>query len=148
MNQKSEQNRVLQTQRIIPFTPTEVYAAFAKPDRLAKWWGPKDFTNTFEVFDFKVGGSWQFVMHGPDGNDYNNDCVFKELVSGKRFTIEHISPPRFTLSVLLVPAEEGTQVRWVQKFEDPQVADAVRHIAEPGNEQNLDRLEMHLRGLL
>jgi len=30
------------------------------------------------------------------------------------------------------------------EFEDPKVA-AVRHIAEPGNEQNLDRLHMHLR---
>jgi len=69
-------------------------------------------------------------------------------LTGEKLVIEHISPPRFTLSVFLSPIENGTQVHWVQEFEDPTVAEAVRHIAVPGNEQNLDRLEMHLRGEL
>ena len=148
MEQSTREHRVLQTQRIVPFAPGEVYAAFADPSRLATWWGPKDFTNTFETFEFRAGGSWRFVMHGPDGSNFRNESEFKELEAGKKIVIRHVSQPHFTLTVSLLPSKEGTQVLWVQEFEDPEVAAAVRQIAEPGNEQNLDRLQMHLRGEL
>lgn len=147
METSRKQNGTLQTQRILPYAPDEIYAAFSDPDCLATWWGPNDFTNTFEIFEFKIGGTWKFLMHGPDGHDYPNTCVFRNLAAGEKLVIEHISAPRFTLSVSLSPSEEGTQVVWVQAFDDPAVAEAVRHIAEPGNEQNLDRLHMHLRGV-
>jgi hypothetical protein len=31
-------------------------------------------------------------------------------------------------------------ITWVQDFADPKVATAIRSLAEPANEQNLDRL--------
>ncbi|MGO9691403.1 MAG: SRPBCC domain-containing protein [Syntrophobacteraceae bacterium] len=148
MEKSPNQHQVIQTHRTVPYTPDEVYTAFADPIRLAKWWGPKDFTNTFEMFEFKVGGGWKFIMHGPDGSNFHNECLFSVLEPGKKIVIQHVSQPHFTLSVSLLPSEIGTQVLWVQEFEDPKVAAAVRHIAEPGNEQNLDRLYMHLRGEL
>lgn len=74
--------------------------------------------------------------------------MFRELEAGKKIVIRHVSHPHFTLTVSLLPSKEGTQVLWVQEFEDSKAAAAVRHIAEPGNEQNLDRLQMHLRGEL
>src|SRR5208283_5607594 len=95
------QHQIIQTQRTVPYTPDEVYAAFADPSRLAKWWGPKDFINTFETF--RVGGSWRFIMHGPDGCSYSNASVFRELESGKKIVIQHVSPPYFTVSVSLLP---------------------------------------------
>jgi uncharacterized protein YndB with AHSA1/START domain len=42
---------------------------------LSRWWGPAGFTNTFEVCEFKKGGRWSFVMHGPDGRNYPNESV-------------------------------------------------------------------------
>ena len=148
MEKTTHEHQVLQTERSVPYTPDEVYAAFSDPSRLAKWWGPKDFTNTFDTFEFRAGGRWKFIMHGPDGAHYRNESVFKELEAGKKMVIRHVSQPHFTLTVSLVPCQEGTQVRWVQEFDDAKVAAAIRHIAEPGNEQNLDRLTMHLRGEL
>lgn len=146
MEKSSQKNSVLQTQRTLPYSAAEIFSAFSNPKRLAKWWGPNDFINTFETFDFVSGGSWQFMMHGPDGNNYPNECAFKEIVAGKKIVIEHISAPRFTLFVTLIANTTGTQILWVQEFEDSDVAEAVRYIAEPGNEQNLDRLHKHLRG--
>lgn len=142
------QHQVIQTQRTVPFASDEVYAAFADPTRLAKWWGPKGFTNTFDIFDFRAGGIWKYTMHGPDGSNYRNESVFISLEPGKRIVIQHVSPPHFTLTVSLSPSETGTQLLWIQEFDDRRVAEAVRHIAGPGNEQNLDRLQMHLRGEL
>jgi uncharacterized protein YndB with AHSA1/START domain len=128
------------TQRHIPADPAEVFAAIADPRRLARWWGPEGFTNTFEVCDFTPGGAWRFTMHGPDGANYPNESVFAEIEPGRRVVIDHIAPPRFRLVVELSPAEGGTLVSWAQTFEDPAVAAAVRPIVEPANEQNLTRL--------
>ena len=38
----------------------------------ARWWGPDGFTNTITTFDLRPGGAWRFVMHGPDGTNYEN----------------------------------------------------------------------------
>jgi Activator of Hsp90 ATPase homolog 1-like protein len=137
---------LMQTQRSLPYSPDEIYAAFADPCRLAQWWGPNSFTNTFERFEFSVGGHWQFVMHGPDGTHYNNACVFKALEAGKQIVIEHIVAPYFTLTISLLAEPAGTKLIWQQNFADPNVAAAIRHIVEPSNEQNLDRLLLCLRG--
>ncbi len=35
---------------------------------------------TTHAFDFRPGGVWRFVMHGPDGRDYQNRITFDEIV--------------------------------------------------------------------
>ncbi len=62
----------LTTSREIPASVEHVFAAFSDPARLARWWGPAGFTNTFDVCEFKPGGQWSFTMHGPDGANYPN----------------------------------------------------------------------------
>jgi uncharacterized protein YndB with AHSA1/START domain len=56
MSQATTLNAVISTERDIYAPPRKVFAAFEQPDQLAPWWGPKDFTNTFEQFEFKPGG--------------------------------------------------------------------------------------------
>jgi uncharacterized protein YndB with AHSA1/START domain len=109
--------------RVLPYQPQPVFEAFARPELLAHWWGPHGFTNTFEMFDFRPGGRWKFVMHGPS-----------------KLVIQHVSQPRFVLTVTLAPHAAGTAITWAQEFEDSAVAARIRHIVEPANEQNLDRL--------
>lgn len=128
------------TSRKLPASPERIYAAFAVAEQLATWWGPDGFRNEFERFDFQPGGTWMFVMIGPEGSRHNNENRFVELVQGSRVVIHHESAPRFTLTVDLAPAVDGTLLTWTQAFEDAAVAGAVRHIVEPANEQNLDRL--------
>lgn len=131
--------------RVIPYQPRSVFEAFARPELLALWWGPDGFANTFEVFEFKPGGRWKFVMHGPDGANYPNENVFVELDAPSKIVIQHVSQPRFLLTVTLTAHEAGTAVNWAQRFEDSAVAARVRHIVAPANEQNLDRLLAVLR---
>jgi len=117
-----------------------IYGAFASPDLLALWWGPEGFTNTFEVFEFKAGGKWNFVMHGPDGKDFPNESVFSQLEPDSKVVIEHICAPYFTLTVTLSPVDCGTLVTWEQVFADAKTAQTVKRIVGPANEQNLDRM--------
>jgi uncharacterized protein YndB with AHSA1/START domain len=128
------------TERTLPFAPETVYNAFASAEVLASWWGPEGFTNEFETFEFKVGGRWTFVMVGTDGARYPNQCVFTGLERASRVVIRHDCEPFFTLSVQLTAIDDGTHLQWVQVFDDAQIAQAVKAIVEPANEQNLDRL--------
>ena len=127
------------TSRAFAAPPGAVFAAFAAPERLAHWWGPDGFTNTFEVFEFVQGGAWRFTMHGPDGSNYLNESTFASIVPDREVVVNHVSVPHFTLTIRLEPVATGTVVTWEQEFESPEVAASIRHIVEPANEQNLSR---------
>ena len=135
------EDRTCSTARILFAPSRRVFAAFERPEQLAKWWGPDGFTNTFEQFEFKPGGRWVFTMHGPNGANYANECVFREIEPDARLVIEHVVPPWFRLTVTLTPFGEETRLAWVQEFESPEMAEKLRAIVDPSNEQNLDRLQ-------
>lgn len=141
-----DDDRIFRTERTLPYPPQVVYDAFSRPDVLASWWGPDGFTNTFDVFDFRVGGRWTFVMHGPDGKQYPNTSLFTALEPASTIVIRHDCLPLFTLTVRLAGAGPGTRLMWEQAFDDRSTAQAVRPIVEPANEQNLDRLARALAG--
>lgn len=129
------------TSREIAVPPSSVFAAFQDSACFATWWGPAGFTNTFKVCEFEPGGEWLYVMHGPNGKNYPNESLFREIEPASRIVIQHISQPRYLLTINLEPtANGGTLVRWEQEFEDPRVASGIEHIVVPANEQNLDRL--------
>jgi uncharacterized protein YndB with AHSA1/START domain len=136
---------VFSTGRLLPFTPEQVYAAFADGQRLARWWGPAGFRNSFETFEFRPQGRWKFVMHGPDGTDYPNENIFLET-SAQRIVIRHVPAPQFTLAVTLTAQDGHTRLEWRQSLDDPEVARRIATIVLPANEQNLDRLTAELQG--
>ena len=37
----------------------------------------------------RSGGIWRFVMHGPDGRDFQNRITFEEVVSPERIVYRH-----------------------------------------------------------
>jgi uncharacterized protein YndB with AHSA1/START domain len=146
MSPANDPNAVVSTERVLSASPREVFAAFEQPDRLAQWWGPSGFRNTFEQFEFVPDGRWIYVMHGPGGADYPNESVFREIKPDTKIVIEHVSPPRFTLTVTLTARGDTTHLAWDQEFESPEVAARIRPLCEPANEQNLDRLQSLLAG--
>ena len=138
--------KTFKTSREIPALPEKIFAAFNDPSRLAKWWGPSGFSNSFSLFQFNPGGKWSFVMHGPDGRNYLNEAEFIDIIPNEKIAIRHHSQPYFTLTILLTKSTKGTVVHWIQEFDDDEVAKSVAHIVEPSNEQNLDRLATEVCG--
>ncbi len=41
------------------------------------------------------GGVWEFIMHGPDGVDYENRNIYAEVRRPERLAYAHVSPPYF-----------------------------------------------------
>lgn len=140
MSLENQLDTALYTQRVLPFTARKIFAAYENPALLAQWWGPNGFTNTFELFEFQPGGKWVFVMHGPEGTNYANECVFREIQPDSKIVIEHIPNPWFTLTVVLTPQGDSTHVAWEQNFESVEVANSLRSLCDTANEQNFDRL--------
>jgi uncharacterized protein YndB with AHSA1/START domain len=134
-------DRTFRTQRVLAHPPQRVFDAFARAEILARWWGPTGFTNVFDTFEFKQGGAWKYVMHAPGGTHHPNESVFQEIEAPSRVVIRHVSKPTYTLTVTLSAEGEGTAITWSQEFDDGAVAARIKHIVEPANEQNLDRLQ-------
>lgn len=131
---------ILSTSREIASSVDEVFATFSDGERLARWWGPAGFSNTFDLCEFKTGGRWIYTMHGPDGKDYKNESIFREIVIGQKVVIEHIVLPKYTLTITLSEIEGKTTVTWEQDFENKAFATKMRDFLENANQQNLVRL--------
>lgn len=74
---------------------------------------------------------------------YQNESVFTD-VAPERIVIDHVSPPRFTLTITLAPERGKTRLTWRQRFPTAAGCERIRALAAPANEQNLDRLAARL----
>ena len=61
-----------------------VFKAWTDPKQMAKWWGPRGFTNPVCEMDVRMGGRIRIDMHGPDGTDYPMTGRFDEVVAPER----------------------------------------------------------------
>ena len=98
-----------------------VFSAWTDPKHLAQWWGPYGFTTTTHSFEFRPGGVWRFVMHGPDGRDYQNRVTFEEIVAPERIVYRHgggddVEPVQFRTTVMLEDLGKRTRVTWRGEF--------------------------------
>jgi uncharacterized protein YndB with AHSA1/START domain len=137
-------DREIVSTRVVDAAPALVFEAFADPDHLARWWGPKGFTNTFREFDLRPGGAWRFVMHGPDGADHENESAFVEVARPERIVFDHVSGHRFRMAITLAAQGGRTRMTWRMLFPSAAECDKVKKLVVEANEQNFDRLEAEL----
>ena len=75
--------------RVIDSPRELVFEAFTDVRHLSHWWGPDGFSTTTRAFEFRVGGEWDFVMHGPDGTDYQDLITWTEITPPERIALLH-----------------------------------------------------------
>lgn len=146
-NSQAADPREIVSGRVIDAPREKVFKAFADPTHLARWWGPSGFSNTFEEFNFRPGGTWRFTMHGPDGTDYPNRSVFLDIQEPARIVLEHESPPIFRMTITLADEGGKTRIGWRMLFESAALRDRLAPICVPANEQNFDRLQAELQSV-
>jgi uncharacterized protein YndB with AHSA1/START domain len=140
--------------RLIDAPRELVWLAWTDPRHLAQWWGPDGFTTTTSAFDFRPGGVWRFVMHGPDGRDYENRVTFDAIVKPERLDYHHgggddVEPVQFRTTVTFEDAAGKTRVTLRGVF--PSAEERARVIREYGADkglvQTLARLDGYVAGL-
>jgi uncharacterized protein YndB with AHSA1/START domain len=129
-----------------------VFEVWTDPKHLSQWWGPNGFTTTTSHFEMKAGGMWRFVMHGPDGRDYENRITFDEIVPPELIRYRHgggddVEPVQFRTTVTFEAlAPKLTRVTLHATF--PSAAERDRVVrdygAAEGAKQTLDRLGDYL----
>ena len=128
--------------RLLPCSRERAFAALSDVEQLVRWWGPDGFTSTSEAFDFRPGGSWNVVLHGPDGADYPNLYHFHAIEAPSRAVIEHPDPAHwFELTVTFDETPTGTLVTWRQRFNSDEHFAAIKDLVSAANPQVLARLE-------
>jgi len=124
-----------------------VWTMWTDPQHVVQWWGPRGFHTTMQQMDVRPGGVWQFVMHGPDGTDYQNKSVFVEVVKPERIVYDHVSGPLFRATAVFEDLGGKTKVTWQMVFETAELRNKVaeQYGAAEGLQQNLDRFGEHLK---
>ena len=126
-----------------------VWEVWTQPEHIANWWGPNGFTNTIHKMDLKPGGEWDLVMHGPDGTNYKNKSIFKEIILHKKLVYEHITGPKFVATVEFQAQGDQTFITWHMLFES--VEEFIQTVktfkADEGLRQNIEKLDVYLSGL-
>ncbi|HEX9513571.1 MAG TPA: SRPBCC family protein [Puia sp.] len=149
-NKKSNtQDRELFLSRKLNAPVELVWEVWTRPEHIVNWWGPNGFTSTINTMDVRPGGEWDLVMHGPDGTDYKNKSIFKEIIPFKKIVYEHISGPRFIATILFEEQGEQTLTTWHMLFETAeefiQVVKTFK--ADEGLKQNVEKLNVYLTRL-
>ena len=139
--QQNEDRRADSRTRLIDAPAETVFDAFSDPEKLARWWGPKGFSSTFDEFDLRAGGYWRLTMHGPDGTDYPNENRFLEVEDNSLVVVEHLADHHFILTISFTPKGQATLVGWRQLFDTREHYEQIAEFISTANEQNLDRLQ-------
>jgi uncharacterized protein YndB with AHSA1/START domain len=129
-----------------------VWKCWADLSHLEKWWGPDGFSVTTESYDFCVGGIWKFVMHGPDGRDYDNLIVFTEITEPLRITHKHGghggdgAEVEFTATITFEDDGRGTKITMRSVFPTAEERDRVvqEYGAIEGGKQTLGRMAAYI----
>ena len=77
-------DRELVLTRIFNAPRNLVFDAFTKPELLRRWFGPRGWSLVGCEVDARVGGTWRFVLRGPDGRDMGMRGVYLEFVPPER----------------------------------------------------------------
>jgi uncharacterized protein YndB with AHSA1/START domain len=103
--------------------------------------------------EFRVGGLFRFIMHGPNGTDYPSRIEYREIVPAERLVYRHGSdidedPNRFDVVVTFAPlGPDRTFLTMASTFASMEARDAVMQFgAVELGMQTVEKLAAYLEG--
>src|SRR3954454_6768715 len=154
MAQSARAEREIVISRLINAPREIVFEAFTAVRHLSQWWGPNGFTTTTRAFEFRAGGEWSFVMHGPDGTDYQEWITWTEIVPPERIALLHgefRDDPNAFESVLTFEADgAATRIAMRTVFPTKDLRDEAveKYHAIEGGQQTLSNLAAYVTDTL
>ena len=146
----SSADREIVISRVIDAPRELVFEAFTEVRHLSRWWGPHGFTTTTRAFEFRVGGAWDFVMHGPDGTDYQEWIAWTEITPPERIALLHGEfrgdPNAFESVITFAFDGAKTRIEMRTAFPTKAMRDEVveKYHAIEGGQQTLSKLAAYV----
>ena len=143
-------DRTIVISRVIDAPRELVFEAFTEVRHLSRWWGPEGFTTTTRAFEFHVRGEWDFVMHGPDGTDYQEWITWTEIAPPERIALVHgesrDDPNAFASVLTFVPDGPATRIEMRTVFPTKELHDEAveKYHASAGGRQTLSNLAAYV----
>lgn len=147
-------DREVKFSRVLDAPRELVWKVWSTPEHLHRWFGPSGFTTTTHEFSFVPDGEWRFIMHGPDGTDYPNRVVFREIDPPSRLVYDNGwdlpgAPLDFSVVVDFTPEGAGTRISLHMTYEN---ADAFKTAVErygvlEGGTQTMERLAEYVASI-
>jgi uncharacterized protein YndB with AHSA1/START domain len=143
------EDRELIIKRILKAPRELVFKAWTDHMHLPQWWGPKGFTITVQEIDVRQGGVWRYVMHGPDGVNYDNKIDYIEVMKPERLVYSHggaEDDEQFQVTVTFAEQSNKTELTMRMLFKSAAELEKVvkEYGAIEGAKSTLDRLEEQL----
>jgi uncharacterized protein YndB with AHSA1/START domain len=134
----------LMLRRRIAAPPAKVFAAWTRPEQLAKWFGPAGTTTASAELDVRVGGRFFIRFTMADGEEHGVGGAYLEIVPAERLVFDwawQSTPERVSLVTLrFAPDGDGTLFTLIhEEFADEAARDSHAH----GWTGCLDRLVAH-----
>jgi uncharacterized protein YndB with AHSA1/START domain len=148
--QSATGDRAIVISRVIDAPRESVFEAFTEVRHLSRWWGPEGFTTTTHSFEFRVGGEWDFVMHGPDGTDYTEWISWTQIAPPARIALLHGEAPgdpnAFESVLTFEPQGTATRIEMHTVFPTKELRDEAveKYHAIEGGQQTLGHLAAYV----
>ena len=152
--QTATADREIVISRIIDAPRELVFEVFTEVRHLSRWWGPEGFNPTTHAFEFRVGGEWVFVMHGPDGTDYQEWISWTEIAPPERIALLHGEtrgdPNAFASVLTFEPDGAATRIEMRTLFPTKEQRDEAveKYHAIEGGRQTLGKLAAYVTGIV
>lgn len=126
-----------------------VWDAWTDPLQISQWYGPRGYTVTTNKMEVKTGGTWDYIMHGPDGVDYHNKTKYLEVEKYSRMVYDHGGnderPPLFRVTVTFTEIAGKTKMEMTMALPTEEAAKETRKfIKKAGGDATWDRLAEYL----
>ncbi len=136
--------------RRIKAPPARVYAAWTRPELMARWWGPDGGPVLSAEADPRVGGRFRVVFQTLDGETHDCSGEYQDVEVDRKlvFTWQWITLPerQSLVSIGFRPIDEGTELTCTQsQFFDEAARDGHR-IGWTGSFEKLEALLAELEG--
>lgn len=152
--QSATADREIVISRVIDAPSELVFEAFTEVRHLSEWWGPEGFTTTTRTFEFRAGGEWVFVMHGPDGTDYQEWISWTEIARPERIAMLHgerrDDPKAFESVLTFTPDGSATRIEMRTLFLTKEQRDEAveKYHAIEGGRQTLSNLATYVTAMV
>lgn len=148
---ESTKDREIVITRLLNAPRELVWKVWTEPEHIATWWGPNGFTNTIHKMEVKPGGTWEYMMHGPDNTDYPNRIAYSEVIKPEKLVYAHDDgsgneEETFHVTVTFDEQDGKTNLTMRLVFSSAAIRNKVveEYGAVEGGNQTINKLEKYL----